>query len=71
MSTIEDRIEESYQHIQPYLKNEDSTKELREMCRNCEAYCGAEHDFTQCRDKRCFQFWLCYKYMTWSMSFGW
>ena len=71
---LECRIEESYRNVQPYLKNEDITEditnELRKMCNMCEAYCGANHDFEECREKPCFKFWLCYKYMAWCMSFG-
>lgn len=56
-------IEEEYENIKPYLKNDDCTKELREMCSHCERYCGKEHDFTECEDMMCFKFFLAYKYL--------
>lgn len=67
---LERRIEESYNHIKPYLKGEDQNKELREMCKSCDVYCGKEHDYLECRERPCFRFWLCYEYMRWAISFG-
>lgn len=65
----ERQIEECYNHIFNYLHNEDTTKELREMCKNCEAYCGSHHDFEECKDRPCFRFWLAYEYLEWNNSY--
>ena len=41
----ERQIAESYKHIKPYLSDSDDCgSELREMCKNCEGYCGDNHD---------------------------
>lgn len=66
---VERRLEESYGHIKNYMKNEGATKELREMCESCEAYCGKEHNYSECREKQCFRFWLAYEYLEWMESF--
>lgn len=47
-------------HMQNYMDDEESTAELREMCKRCERYCGKEHDYKECRNELCFQFWLAY-----------
>lgn len=60
------RIEESYNHIKPYL---DEEKELHLMCRDCERWNGKEHDYTECRDRPCFIFWLAFEYMYWSLGY--
>lgn len=62
-------IKESYEHVKPYMKNIECTRELREMCSHCEKYCGIDHDYEECKDGPCFKFWLCYKYLEWSNSF--
>ncbi len=64
------KIEECYQNCKPYLDDEEENQELREMCSCCEHYCGAEHDYENCRNRNCFQFWLCYKYLEWCDSYG-
>ena len=63
---IESKLEEAYAHIKPYLKNQQI---LREMCQNCEAYCGETHDYEECRQKPCFRCYLGYEYLAWSSSF--
>ena len=69
MNVLERRMEEAYQHIKPYFKVERFTKELRKMCQKCDAYCGMEHDYSECRDEQCFKFFLCYEYMSWSIPY--
>lgn len=59
---IERQIEEAYIHIKPYLKGQ---KELPEMCKHCERYCGKNHDYEECRDMMCFKFYLAYVYLNW------
>lgn len=59
------QLEDSYNHIKNYLDNEDSTKELREMCNICECYYGKDHNYDDCKDKPCFKFWLAYEYLEW------
>ena len=60
-------IEESYKHIKPYLSDtNDCGKELREMCKRCELYCGKKHNWEECLDMPCFQFYLAYEYLEWA-----
>ena len=68
--TTEQKINECYEHILPYLKDENCSKELRKMCDKCESYCGAEHDYVECKDNQCFKFYLAYEYLEWSGSYG-
>lgn len=70
MSKIDKQIKECRNHMNPYMKNEESTKELREMCKCCEVYCGKEHDYDECRNKPCFRFWLAYEYLGWMNAFS-
>ena len=60
---IENQIEEAYNHIKPYIKDD---KELPEMCKNCEHWCGKDHDYDECRDNQCFKFYLAYVYLDWT-----
>lgn len=65
----ERQIAESYKHIKPYLSDSDDCgSELREMCKNCEGYCGDNHDWEDCIDKPCFRFYLAYEYLEWFNS---
>jgi hypothetical protein len=70
MRKIDKQIEECRNHMKPYMKNEESTNELREMCKCCEVYCGKEHDYDECRNKPCFRFWLAYEYLGWMNAFS-
>lgn len=70
MKKIDKQIEESRKHIKPYMQNEESTKELREMCKSCEVYCGKEHNYEECENKACFRFWLAYEYLQWVNAFS-
>lgn len=66
---INRQLEESYKHIKPYMDDEEEIKELYDMCKNCESYCGKEHDYEECREKNCFKFWLAYKYLEWENTY--
>ena len=66
---MESALAETEDRLKMYMKNEDTTKELREMCKNCEGYCGKDHDYTECRDKPCFLFWLAYKHLEWILGY--
>lgn len=70
MSKIDEQIKECREHMRNYMHNEESTMELREMCKSCEAYCGRKHDYDECKDKQCFRFWLAYKYLNWVKAFS-
>lgn len=70
MSKIDHQIIECKNHIWPYIKKEECTKELREMCKNCEMYCGLDHDYELCEGQKCFRFWLGYEYLKWTNSFS-
>lgn len=65
----ERNLEEAYKHISNYMKHEETTEELREMCSVCELYSGPEHDYEECRNKMCFKFWLAFQYLEWSNAF--
>ena len=64
------QLDESYNHIKPYLNDESITPELRQMCLNCERYCGNEHDYTECCNMMCFKFYLAFEFLEWSNSFN-
>ena len=61
-----DKLEEAYEHIKPYLSSQNM---LKEMCKNCEFYCGKNHDYEECRNKACFKCYLAYEYLRWSTSY--
>ena len=63
------QIDEAYQHIKPYLSDINETKELREMCKHCERYCGKNHNYEECLDMQCFKFYLAYQYLEWCNSY--
>ena len=64
---VENKLREVERVMSNYMGCSD-TKELREMCKNCEAYCGKTHDYSECRGKWCYKFWLAYRYLEWSSS---
>ncbi len=64
---IERQLEECYQHMKPYIKN---NKILKEMCCRCENYCGEQHDYEECRNEPCFKCWLGLMYLDWYNSFS-
>lgn len=70
MNKINEQIEECRKHLKPYMQDEKCTKELRELCKNCETYCGLTHDYEECKDRPCFRFWLGYKYLNWMNAFS-
>lgn len=63
---MERRINESYRHIKPYLKQIDI---LKDMCSHCEKYCGEEHDYNECLGTPCFTCYLGYEYLKWQSSY--
>lgn len=69
MAKIDEQIEECRKHMEPYMRNQESTEELRQMCMNCEAYCGKKHNYEECAGKMCFRFWLGYEYLRWCNAF--
>lgn len=60
------QLEESYNHIKPYLKI--CCPELEKMCSKCEKYCGIEHNYEECKDEICFKFFLAFEYLEWLNS---
>lgn len=66
---VKDKLSETEQHMKPYMDDMNETEELRAMCKNCEGYCGNQHDYSECRDKWCYKFWLAYEYLEWSSSY--
>lgn len=67
---IDEQIEECRRRMIHYMKDEEVTRELREMCESCEVYCGKEYDYRHCHNKQCFSFWLAYKYLQWINAFS-
>lgn len=65
-----DNMKESYEHIKPYLNDLDCTKELREMCKHCESFCGNKHNYEDCKDMMCFKFYLAFEYLDWSNGYN-
>lgn len=64
-SATKSKLDESYRHIKPYLKDQ---VELRRMCNHCKNYCGDKHDYATCLKEQCFQFYLAYEYVEWCSS---
>jgi len=50
-----------------HYANQD--KELEQMCRNCEEWCGKEHDYSECLDKMCFTFYRAFNYLEFANTF--
>lgn len=65
----ERQLNEAYNHMLNYFKDEECTEELREMCQNCEVYSGTEHDYAECKGRMCFNFYLAFEYLEWSNAF--
>lgn len=59
------KLEESYNHIKPYLKDQEI---LRDLCSWCERYNGRKHDYEECLDMPCFKCYLGYEYLRWQTS---
>ena len=59
------KIEESYNHIKPYLNEQEI---LRDLCSWCEKYNGYKHNYEECLDMPCFKCFLGYSYLEWETS---
>lgn len=68
-SEVKRKLEETEKHVQLYINDPSQTPELRKMCKNCESYCGKEHDYSECRDKWCYRFWLAFEYLNWASGY--
>ena len=66
---LEEKLNEAEKHIKPYMDDASETEELREMCKNCECYCGLDHNYEECRNQWCYKFWLAYVYLSWEDSY--
>lgn len=62
---MREKLDKSYRHIKPYLKDQDI---LCKMCRRCEKYCGKQHDYAECLNMPCFKCFLAYAYLEWEAS---
>ena len=69
---VKDKLDECWGHIHNYI-GEPHTPELIAMCKNCENWCGKEHNYEECREKPCFICWLGLEYLMWETSWegGW
>ena len=47
--------------LQRCLDYVDDDEMLQDMCKNCEKWCGKEHDYLECLDRPCFTFYRCYR----------
>lgn len=65
---VNKKLQESWEHINPYISEESTNGELHQMCKSCEEWYGAEHDYENCINKPCFKFWLAYEYLRWEAS---
>lgn len=70
---IQSKLDETYNHVRPYLhvdgKNASpAIKALHEMCSTCEVFTGDEHDYTECKNRPCFECFLGYEYACWCDS---
>lgn len=73
MDIVERRLEESYEHIKDCLhkeKSAEAVKLLHQMCNHCEAYCGEEHNYEECKNNPCFKLFLGYEWMSWDASWS-
>lgn len=59
------KLLEVEEQLEPYMEDMEQTEELREMCKNCNSYCGEKHDYNKCKGKQCYKFWLAYEYLCW------
>jgi hypothetical protein len=66
---LKEKLLEAERHMKNYMDDIESTEELREMCKYCEAYCGDQHDYKECRSKWCYKFWLAYEYLDWASGY--
>lgn len=60
-SVLNDRLNTQFKQLKYYLNCEKCCHELHKMCNNCEMFMGIkQHDYTECKDKECFKFYLAY-----------
>lgn len=59
---VNKKLEEAYEHIKPYMKEDPL---LKELCAQCEKYNGQEHNYEECRNKVCFDIYLAAVYLRW------
>lgn len=62
---VNKKLEEAYEHIEPYMKEDQL---LKELCSRCEEYMGQEHDYEECRNKICFDMYLATVYLLWTTA---
>ena len=62
---VEEKLKESFKNICSRLVE---NTELQKMCQTCEAYCGTKHDYSECKEKSCFRFFLAYNYLQWETT---
>lgn len=67
MTYGKEQREEIKRHLAPYLKNKESTFDLRKCCEKCEKYEGDTHDFKQCNCP-ILELWYETKYWRWVAS---
>ena len=61
---VERKIKEVLERFD--IKELAKDEELKTMCQNCEGYCGKDHYYTECKDKKCFKFFIAYFYLKWA-----
>lgn len=59
---VNKKLEEAYELIKPYIKEDPL---LKELCPRCKKYIGQEHDYEECRNEVCFDMYLATTYLRW------
>lgn len=67
---VNEKLQEAWEHFKSHFNSEESKCELRQMRECCEAWYGAEYNYSDCRNKQCFRFWLAYLYLNWEESYN-
>ncbi len=62
---VNKKLEEAYEHIKPYMKEDQL---LKELCSQCEKYSGQDHNYEECRNKICFDMYLATTYLLWATA---
>ena len=70
MTETQEKVERKLEEVLEKFDFDELSEEeeLHEMCENCEAYFGQCHDYSECKDKMCFKFFLAYYYLQWAAS---
>ncbi len=70
MTDTQEKVERKLEEVLEKFDFDElsESEELQEMCESCKAYFGKCHDYAECKDKKCFKFFLAYFYLQWATS---